>query len=531
MVKADLKAVFAAAFFAAAAFSPAARAEEGDYIVGIREGAPLPEESDVIISLGEGNYLVKDFDTAQGLAENAEYIFEDFSLEIPVPDTEGYIEDQCSGAELFSDAEPDDPFLDSQWYLREINAPSAWERGLRGEGVTVAVIDSGVNIDHSDIDTERVTSFLNCISGEDATDIYDKTSIGHGTFVSGIIGATQNNALCVTGIAPEANLIPIKVTNSTSFSASMLFTGLDKAISMGCDIINMSMGITSESETASILALKRYINKAYAQNIIVVAAAGNNGADAEKGGYYSYPASFDHVISVGSLGRPVSSGDGDGVYKTELRLRQQSGSYYTYNAALREPSLFTQHNDRVTCAAPGWQICGLSSTAADGIKYNSGTSFAAPVVASAAALAKQLWRDMTPDDFERILTATARDVYDEGYDIYTGYGELDIDALLRYIENGIGLSNFSCSLSLSGDNTLSAEFSFEPRVYGTKIIAAMYSGDRLASVRELNVAAGDAPQALEIPADGDRLAVMVWDEDMSPLREAINISIDEIENN
>jgi hypothetical protein len=167
------------------------------------------------------------------------------------------------------------------------------------------------------------------------------------------------------------------------------------------------------------------VDQALKKGMILVAAAGNDGTTE-----YQYPASYDGVISVASVGRAkLESDKGKGFTESQMTNTYSGASAVTFLPD--EPSTFTQHNDKVVCAAPGYQIL---STNKDGtFSRSSGTSFAAPVVSGAAAIAKQIKPDITGYEFAKVLEATSRDVYDDGYDQYTGCGIVDIGAIAEYL--------------------------------------------------------------------------------------------------
>ena len=279
-----------------------------------------------------------------------------------------------------------DPFSALQWNLKAIGMEEAWRSGLTGKGVVVAIVDSGLSGSTMDIDSSRILPGKNCVGGTGVND-----TIGHGTFIAGIIGATKDNHVGVAGIAPGVTIVPIKsyATSETDFAAQAagIYAAVDE---YHCDILNISAGdpqIVPEVQAA--------IQHALDEGVIVIAAAGNSG-DKE----LLYPASYDGVISVSSVDK-------------DLVL-----------------SATSNRNDHVFVAAPGVGVYSLGRLPGT-VTLSSGTSFAAPVVAGVAALLKEAWPQMTPDDFREILKNSCKDLSTKGYDIYYGWGLIQAPDAIR----------------------------------------------------------------------------------------------------
>ena len=279
-----------------------------------------------------------------------------------------------------------DPFSALQWNLKAIGMEEAWRSGLTGKGVTVAIVDSGLSSTTGDIDKSRVLPGKNCVGGTGVDD-----TLGHGTFVAGVIGATKDNGVGIAGIAPGVTIVPIKcyATDETDFAAQAagIYAAVDE---YQCDILNISAGdpeIVPEVEAA--------IRHALDEGVIVVAAAGNSG-DTQ----LLYPASYDGVISVSNVGR-------------DLVLSATSNK-----------------NDHVWVTAPGREIISLGRLPGT-VKMSSGTSFSAPAVAGVAALLKEAFPQMTPADFKEILKVSSKDLGRTGYDIYYGWGLVQAPDAIR----------------------------------------------------------------------------------------------------
>ena len=276
----------------------------------------------------------------------------------------------------------------AQWNLENMNVPAAWAKGQFGDGVTVAVIDSGLygaadGESHEDIDPAKVVSPYNAISG--GTNVSDDH--GHGTFVAGMIIANTNNSAGIAGIMPNVKLMPIKVsTKDRDASISDVIKAIEYAVDNGADIINMSLGTNDFSE-----ALKTACDNAVEKGVIIVAAAGNDGSSKP-----CYPAAYDSVIGVGSL---------------------------TSDNLLAATS---QYGESVYVTAPGAGVVSTDNIS-NGYKRSSGTSFASPEAAALAAMAKSIDGTMNQDSFKKLLQDTCTDLGETGHDSLYGYGMLNFE--------------------------------------------------------------------------------------------------------
>ncbi|MBO4343051.1 MAG: S8 family serine peptidase [Clostridia bacterium] len=286
----------------------------------------------------------------------------------------------------------------SQWSLSCSNVYSAWENGVYGNDVTVAVMDSGIITNHPDLQGSILEGYSTVTND---TNVEDKN--GHGTAVSGIIAAISNGT-GITGVAHRAKILPLKVTDAGSFNVSGIPTLVEHAVSHGADVLNISFGVDCpEKNFDGLPTLKACIDYALENNVIVVAAAGNGG-----GSDYAYPASYGGVISVANL-KKVSS--------TSF-----------------EPADDSRANDLVTIIAPGQNMLTTYLKSYGYYAAKSGTSFSTPFVAGIAALAKSVDKNITPAHFTELLKDTANkryiDPWEERNDAF-GYGIADADALIN----------------------------------------------------------------------------------------------------
>ena len=232
------------------------------------------------------------------------------------------------------------PLYKQQWYLDSINIKNTYKNGITGKGTLVAVLDTGCQVDHPDLQ-RNIVGWYNANNPE-STEVTDDD--GHGTHVAGIIGAVDNGVGTV-GIAPDVSLYIIKVDHGDGYMyISDIIRGLNKAIEINADVINMSLGGYFKNED-----YEAVLNKAADNGALCVAAAGNDHLSLPH-----YPAAYASVIGVASY---------------EYSGRLASSSNYGVNADI---------------AAPGVNI--WSSYYKSLQASLSGTSMATPVVSGVAAL-------------------------------------------------------------------------------------------------------------------------------------------------
>jgi subtilisin family serine protease len=180
-----------------------------------------------------------------------------------------------------------DDELDNSWGVTRIGAGTVHDSGNKGSGVKVAILDTGIDYEHSDLDG-------NYKGGYDYVnnDAYPMDDNGHGTHCAGIVAAEDDGA-GVVGVAPEADLYAVKVLNSVGRGyESDVLAGIQWSVDNGMDVISMSLG----SDVGSI-PLEEACNKAYySSGVLLVAAAGNDGYPSGKGDNVDYPARYDSVL-------------------------------------------------------------------------------------------------------------------------------------------------------------------------------------------------------------------------------------------
>ena len=317
-----------------------------------------------------------------------------------------------------------------------INLPEAWNLTTGSDNVIVAVIDTGVLLNHPDLNGRIITGYdfvSDSSRSNDGDGIDDNpndpgdqsrndgSSSFHGTHVTGIIAATTNNSTGVAGVTWSGKIMPLRAlglgavgTSYDILQAVRYAAGLDNDSTLlpahPADIINMSLGSASNSYSQ---AEQNLYNQVHASGIIVVAAAGNDGlADVD------YPAAYDGVVAVSAV-----DNNGDLTY-------------------------YSNYGPTVDVAAPGgagahveaydiYSTCGNDSgtTLQYTYCYKHGTSMATPHVAGVAALLKSTYPDLTASDFDALLrSGLLTDTDTTSRNDYYGYGLIDADKAVAWAQ-------------------------------------------------------------------------------------------------
>lgn len=280
-----------------------------------------------------------------------------------------------------------DPYIGSEWHIAKIGASNAWDT-TQGAGVTIAILDSGVDIAHPDLVSNLVAGFNSYDNNTNVADV-----CGHGTAVAGVAAATSDNAVGVAGVAGRARIMPVRVAyrNATDGGCyayySTVASGLTYAADHGARVANISYGGVSTS--AAVASSANYMKS---KGGLVFISAGNTGTD------QGYAPTSAMIV--------VSATDG-----SDLRTGWSSfGSF-------------------VTLTAPGANIW----TTSNGGGYGgwSGTSFSSPLSAGVAALLMSAVPSMSNAQVENLLYSTAVDLGSAGRDPYFGFGRVDAEAAVR----------------------------------------------------------------------------------------------------
>jgi hypothetical protein len=276
-------------------------------------------------------------------------------------------------------APPNDPEFANQWWLGAVGALGLWPIG-QGQGIKVAVVDSGVSLTHPDLAANLESDGYDF--GDDNADPND--GFGHGSGVAGVLAALTNNGIGVAGLAPAVRVLPIKVSiaDTSLFTADRVARAVDYAVDKGARVINLSLTFNPDQATE---LLRQRIQSAIDRGIAVVAAAGNSA------GPVAFPASMPGVIAVAATDR-------------------QGGLWTSSN-----------HGPEVAIAAPGTGI--LTTKLRDGYAVQpDGTSFAAPMVAGAIAALMSINDSLPVTTLVSLLRSAATPI--AGKSIGQSFGQL-----------------------------------------------------------------------------------------------------------
>ncbi|MCS6889588.1 MAG: S8 family peptidase, partial [Chloroflexus sp.] len=276
---------------------------------------------------------------------------------------------------------PNDPLLSQQWALGTMAAYNAWDITTGGP-IVVAVIDTGVDAGHPDL-SGRVLGGFNTITGNTNTN----DDNGHGTAVAGLIAAAGDNGTGIAGICWGCQILPVKACLSNGRCRdSSVISAIRWAADNGARIINLSLGGALSSP-----ALQDAVRYATERGVLIVAASGNERAE---GNAPNYPAAYPETIAVGATG-----------YSDEVTSFSNTGDY-------------------LDLVAPGVDI--TTTLPGNGYATATGTSFASPFVAGAAALVMTVRPDLSSNDVRCVLAISADDRGAPGHDGEYGYGRLNI---------------------------------------------------------------------------------------------------------
>lgn len=287
------------------------------------------------------------------------------------------------------DAMVNDPYTGSQWHLPKIGAPAAWDI-TQGNGIVIAILDSGVQPNHPDLASKLVPGWNFYDNNANTTDV-----TGHGTSVAGAAAAISNNGAGVAGIAGSARIMPLRVADTSGYAYySTIAQALVHAADNGARVANASYAGAYGS--AAVQSAAQYFRS---KGGLLTVSAGNTGANANSS-------------RVTSLIPVASTGSND--------VRASTSTY----------------GEHVALSAPG---VGIWTTANNGgYRSASGTSYSAPIAAGVIALMMAANPALSPEDVQNLLFSTATDLGAAGRDIYYGHGRVDAASAVAAAAAAVG---------------------------------------------------------------------------------------------
>ncbi len=390
----------------------------------------------------KANYIVISLDG------NLEQVTDQLSEVLANPEVEYAVPNlNVQALDLFLAGEPNDPKYGKQYALEKVNAENAWTHTKGSKDIVVAVIDSGVDYEHEDLKSQIWTNtaeiagndkddddngFVDDVRGWDFdggdNDPMDETSSGffgfggnpgHGTHCAGIIGATGDNEIGISGMAQNISIMPIRFLNKHgSGNLNNAVKAIDYAVENGAHIISASWGGSFPESIST--PIGEAIERAEKAGVLFIAAAANSGKDNDSNNFFPTNAPYENVISVAATGETDRKAD-----------------FSNYGI------------EKVHLGAPGVDI--LSTLPGDEYKTLSGTSMAAPLVAGMIALQFSLTDDKVrrdPNAVKALLQSTGM------------VNDMEVACNCR-VDAGAALDNISNDELLIIPNTVSAQLGSE----------------------------------------------------------------------
>jgi thermitase len=276
-------------------------------------------------------------------------------------------------------------YRDYQWNLPTIQTLQGWEFTRGNEELIIAVVDTGVDLDHPEFQGKLVKGY-NFVDPNSLP--YD--DVGHGTHVAGVIGALTNNNEGVAGITWFNKIMPIKVLDSSGTGSTYdVAQGIIWAVDHGAKVINLSLGNYAEAAF-----LHDAVKYAYERDVMLIAATGNDNTSQP-----GYPAAYPEVLAVGATDETIALAP------------------------------FSNYGDYVDVTAPGVNIA--STYPQNQYAALSGTSMASPHVAALAGLIRSIRPELTSGEVSEHIKETSQDLGPVGKDPYYGVGQINVALALK----------------------------------------------------------------------------------------------------
>lgn len=348
---------------------------------------------------------------------------------------------------------PNDPLYDQQWYLQKVKAVEAWEHFEIDPEIILAIIDTGIDYEHPDLDgqlwvnsaedlnhngildendlngiDDDLNGFVDDVIGWDFTDAprfadggdfidpdndpMDEYQGGHGTRIAGIITAIEDNHTGISGLTPGATVMNIRAGTASGYlEEDDVARAVLYAVDNGAKVINMSFGDIVISRF-----LQDVVSYAYHAGVVIVASAGNSGTD-----QIHYPSGLSETISVGATD------------------------------AVDQLAGFSNWGQTIDLVAPGVDI--ISTEPGGSYGYAGGTSFSAPIVTAAAGLVLSKNPDLGVEQVRNLLKTSADDIGYPGFDSYFGAGRINLLNLsLLNKSSSLVMIHPASGSSVSGDS-------------------------------------------------------------------------------
>jgi len=341
---------------------------------GAKEKSEIAQIGVKVITLSTNDPEQKAKEIMKADADTIEYIEPDYRAESTlVPNDQYYSTNQAKWFDL-------------------AKAPAGWDIS-QGDNVIIGMADSGIDPTHLDLKDKLLPGWNFYDGNSNTADVY-----GHGTSTAGTATAISNNVTGVSGSSLNSKILPMRITGLDGYTTySAMSSAISYAADNGAKVINLSFGGPSFS-----YSMQAAVDYAASKNVVVVASAGNNGAEVA-----NYPASCNNVISVSAL--------------------EPSSNFATLAG-------YSSYSNYIDVSAAG---CLYSTANGGGYREFCGTSNAAPVVTGLVALMKSISPNLTVQQVADYITQNATDLGDLGWDKYFGWGRIDYEKTLTAVKSAV----------------------------------------------------------------------------------------------